>query len=48
MTDQERAVMQQALEALKMARPHISTHSMDGYYAEARADAAIKKAEEGK
>ena len=31
--------------ALKMARPHIATHSMDGYYAEARADAAIKATE---
>ena len=34
------------LEALKMARPHIATHSMDGYHAEARADAAIKAVEE--
>jgi hypothetical protein len=43
-----RAQRDALLEALKMARPYISTHSMDGYYAEARADAAIKAVEEQK
>jgi|SanBayMetagenome_1026888.scaffolds.fasta_scaffold07577_2 hypothetical protein len=34
------------LEALKLARPYISTYTMDGYHAEVNADAAIKAAEE--
>ena len=33
------------LEALKLARPYISTHTLDGYHAEVKADAAIKQAE---
>ena len=33
------------LEALKLARPYISTHTLDGYHAEVKADAAIKAVE---
>ena len=33
------------LEALKLARPYISTYTLDGYHAEVKADAAIKAAE---
>ena len=34
------------LEALKLARPYISTYTLDGYHAEVKADAAIKAVEE--
>ena len=34
------------LEALKLARPYISTYALDGYHAEVKADAAIKAVEE--
>jgi predicted nucleic acid-binding Zn-ribbon protein len=33
------------LEALKLARPYISTYTVDGYHAEVKADAAIKSVE---
>ena len=33
------------LEALKLARPYISTYTLDGYHAEVKADAAIKSVE---
>ena len=33
------------LEALKLARPYISTYALDGYHAEVKADAAIKAVE---
>ena len=36
------------LEALKLARPYISVRTMAGYYAEVKADAAIKAVEETK
>lgn len=36
------------LEALKLARPHINPNTLDGYYAEVKADAAIMAVEETK
>ena len=36
------------LEALKLARPYINPNTLDGYYAEVKADAAIKALEERK
>ena len=33
------------LVALKLARPYISTYTLDGYHAEVKADAAIKAVE---
>ena len=36
------------LEALKLARPYINPNTPYGYYAEVKADAAIKAVEEGK
>ena len=36
------------LEALKLARPYINPNTLDGYYAEVKADAAIKAVEETK
>ena len=33
------------LEALKLARPYISTYTVDGYHAEVKADAVIKAVE---
>ena len=33
------------LEALKLARPYISTYALDGYHAEVKADAVIKAVE---
>ena len=36
------------LEALKLARPYINPNTLDGYYAEVKADAAINAVEEGK
>ena len=42
-----RAQRDALLEALKLARPYISTYTVDGYHAEVKADAVIKMAEEG-
>ena len=36
------------LEALKVARPYINPNTLDGYYAEVKADAAIRAVEETK
>ena len=36
------------LEALKLARPYINPNTLDGYYAEVKADAAIRAVEETK
>ena len=41
-----RAQRDALLEALKMARPYISTYTLDGYHASVKADAAITAVEE--